>query len=160
MIGPLRQEKMKPLRDGRGVRDGRAQSARREQMPQSYLAPHAITVGVDMRGEHDPAAGCEHRGDLAGRARALGGNRDSVRGHGIKIKQKRQAEASRKDVTQERHRYGIIRVPTRDRRWPATVPLTARLSLRSRYVPTNCVGRGLVKLTVIASELVVVYVPL
>ena len=32
---------------------------------------------------------------------------------------------------------GITRVPTSDKRWPATVPLTARLSLRRRYVPTN-----------------------
>src|SRR5881397_1186575 len=75
-------------------------------MPQSYLAPHAITVGVDMRGEHDPAAGCEHRGDLAGRARALGRDGYAVRGHAIKInrnvKQRRHARASRKNVTQER----------------------------------------------------------
>src|SRR2546430_8900542 len=39
-------------------------SARRQQMPQCHLASHTITIGVDMRGEHDPAAGCEHRGDL------------------------------------------------------------------------------------------------
>src|SRR5437879_584168 len=75
-------------------------------MPQCHLASHAIAVGVDMRRKHDPAAGREHRGDLGGRARALGGNRDSVRAHGIKInkslKQRRHARASRKKVTQER----------------------------------------------------------
>src|SRR5437899_9876987 len=75
-------------------------------MPQCHLASHAIAVGVDMRGEHNPAAGREHRGDFGGRARALGGNRDSVRAHGIKInksvKQRRHARASRKNVTQRR----------------------------------------------------------
>src|SRR3989442_13160560 len=147
-------------------------------MPQCHLASHAIAVGVDMRRKHDPAAGREHRGDLGGRARALGGNRDSVRVHGIKyteassrgvaqetsrknVTQKRHARASHKDVARTGYLYGA-RLPTSDRRWlgSVTVPLTARVSFRSRYVPTNCVEAGIVKVTVIPSGFEVAYVPL
>src|SRR5256885_1631750 len=89
-------------------------------------------------------------------------------------KQKPQAEASREGVTQKGHarashkdvaRTGYLygaRVPTSDRRWlvSVTVPLTARVSFRSRYVPTNCVEAGIVKVTVIPSGFEVAYVPL
>src|SRR5712691_3030874 len=90
-------------------------------MPQRHLASHAIAVGVDMRGEHDAAAGREHRGDLGGRARALGGNRDSVRGHGIKINKRRQETTSTRS-------YGPDLAPMNERRC-GFVPVTTRRPL-------------------------------
>src|SRR2546428_11495444 len=95
-------------------------------MPQSYLAPHAITVGVDMRGEHDPAAGCEHRGNGFGGTDALRRNGDAIHRHDTKINRRRPEEASRR----RRHETALT---------PRYGPDLA---------PTNARGRGLVPVTV------------
>ena len=108
-------EKMEPLRNGCGIRDRGADAACVKQMPQRDLAPHAVPVGVHMRGEGDAPAGSEHGRYRLRRPYALRRNRDSVCGHGIKIskgvERRRRTEASREDVQRRRHCRATVTSP-------------------------------------------------
>ena len=106
VVGAVGQEEVKPLGDRRGVRDGRAQPALGEEMPQRNLAPHPVSVGVHVRRERDTPSGPKHGGDGFGRADSLRRNGYAVGRHGIKInkgvKQRRHARPSRKSVARRR----------------------------------------------------------
>ena len=93
MIGAVRDQKLEPLGDGRGVRDGRGDPAVREQVPQRHLAPYAVTVRVDVRRQGNAPTRREHGRDRPRRAGAVGGNRNAVQ-HPSKI---RREEMLRED---------------------------------------------------------------
>ena len=94
MIGPRRQEEVKAVGNRRGVRDGRSQPPRGEQVPQGHLTPHPVPVGVDVRRERDTPAGSEHGGDGFGGTHAFRGNGYFVRGHGMQNNERRRAKTS------------------------------------------------------------------